>query len=180
MILLAETSLTTDEIELEKMDPAFRRATRNMALATLVTEKVLESLPVHVQKDEISFVVGTHFGEIDSTLEFLHGCYELNTARPILFQNSLHNSTLGFVSMRLGLTGPAMTVSCDRDTASASVNLGETLLELTPYVLVCTVDCLPKALKAEYLRAYPFIESYVDRAHCALYARSDRTVTDEV
>jgi hypothetical protein len=171
MRLLSEHILPAAEVDLNSLPPAFRRATLNMALATLSCEKCLEALPPGLPRDQVSFVVATHFGEVRTTLEFLSTFHETQTPRPILFQNSLHNATLGFASIHLGLTGPAMTVSCDRETASAARALGESLLALTPYMLLCFVDCIPGPLTEYYLNAFPFLETHLNKASCFLYAR---------
>jgi hypothetical protein len=172
MKLLAENVLDARQIDLNSLDPAYRRATLNMALTTLNCEQLLKMLPATVSKDQISFVVGTHFGEVSTTLEFLRVYHETQTPRPILFQNSLHNSTLGFASIHLGLTGPAMTVSCDRDTEKAAMEISESLLQITPYVMLCYVDSIPDSLTEHYLETYPFLEKFLNKARCFLFARA--------
>jgi len=172
MKLLAEAKIAAENVNLQELDASYRKATLNMAMVTLSCEQALRHLPEDANKSQVSFVVATHFGEVSSTLEFLSTYHETQTPRPILFQNSLHNSTLGFASLQLGLTGPAMTVSCDRATPHAAMNLAETLLELTPYVLVCFVDHLPAPLVPYYLENFPFVESYLNKARCQLYSRA--------
>ena len=167
MKLLAETEIEVNAINWDQLAPTFRRATKNMTLATLACQEILKTLPESVCKNEISVVLGTHFGEVPSTLDFLTGV----TASPTLFQNSLHNSTLGFVTVTLGFTGPAVTVSCDRETLPAVQAVAESLLLLTPYTLVCLVDYVPAALKGLYLKNQPFAENHVDKATCSLFAR---------
>lgn len=172
LVLVAEAALETRDVRLDELDARFRKASLNMALTTLCTQSVLEKIP-RIPKERISFVVGTHFGEIESTLEFLIGVHESNTPRPILFQNSLHNSTLGFTTIQLGLTGPAMTVSADRETVAAALAMADTLAELTPAVLICIVDVIPDALKDEYLAQHPFLEASLNRARCYAYLRPE-------
>jgi hypothetical protein len=172
MRLLAENTLSVSDVQVDSLAPTYRRASLNMSLATLCCEKTLRELPPDIDKDQLSFVVATHFGEVSTTLEFLNTYRETQTPRPILFQNSLHNSTLGFASIQLGITGPAMTVSCDVDTERAALDISETLLELTPYVLLCFVDCIPQALRDHYVNTFPFLEKHLNRAHSLLYARN--------
>jgi 3-oxoacyl-(acyl-carrier-protein) synthase len=51
-------------------------------------------------------------------------------ARPLLFQSSLHNGTLGFLSIELGITGPSFTVSQHVQTREESIALGKSLIEM--------------------------------------------------
>lgn len=172
MKLLAEDTLRSADVDMDSLDPSYRRATMNMALTTLTAQNVLKNLPEGVSKSDISFVVATHFGEVNSTLEFLNTYHETQTPRPILFQNSLHNSTLGFASIQLGLTGPCMTVSCDRETVKSAHEMGQNLLTLTPYVLISIVDCVPDALTEHYLEKFPFLGEHLNEATSFLYARA--------
>ncbi|UYL09607.1 beta-ketoacyl synthase chain length factor [Bdellovibrio sp. SKB1291214] len=172
MKLIAESSLRTRDISMDSLDPSYRRATLNMALTTLTAEKVLQQLPAGISKDQVSFVVATHFGEVSSTLEFLNTYYETQTPRPILFQNSLHNSTLGFASIQLGMTGPGMTISCDSETVKSAHEAGRHLLTLTPYVLISIVDCVPEELTGHYLEKFPFLGEHLNQATSYLFART--------
>ncbi len=172
MKLLAEKTLQTSDVDMDSLDPSYRRATMNMALTTLTAEDVLKKLPAGVTRADVSFVVATHFGEVNSTLEFLNTYHETQVPRPILFQNSLHNSTLGFASIQLGMTGPCMTVSCDSETVNAAHEMGKNLLTLTPYVLISIVDCVPEALTGHYLEKFPFLGEHLNEATSYLYART--------
>ena len=168
--LLNKTELKITELDLETLDPSYRKATVNMALACLACENLLKLHP-EIPRGDISFILATHFGEVHSTLEFLKTYHETQVPRPILFQNSLHNSTLGFTSIQLGLTGPAMTVSADAETEKATYELADSLFELSPYVLVCFVDYVPESLMAYYEQSFPFIKKYLNQASSFLYSR---------
>ncbi len=168
--LIFETSLSASEIHPEEMGAVYRKATLSMMMACLVCEQAIQKIS-NVPKNEIAFILGTHFGEVDSTLEFLSTYNETQIARPILFQNSLHNSTLGFTSIQLGLTGPALTVSTDHETERASMLLADTFLETNPYVMLCFVDYIPEPLIPFYLERFPFLKNSLNRATCLLYSR---------
>jgi 3-oxoacyl-(acyl-carrier-protein) synthase len=167
MKILSSETVQSASVDWDSLDPSFRRATKNMTLATMACKKILQSLPLDTPRESISVVVGTHFGEMSSTIDFLGG----EVASPTLFQNSLHNSILGFVTVSLGLTGPALTVSCDHLTEQASKDLAETLLQITPFSLVCIVDSVPEDLRKLCLENYPFAEKFVDQATCLLLGR---------
>lgn len=163
--------LTLDEIQDYVENPTFRKASSNMALASLACAKLLERHTL-VDKQELSFVLGTAFGEVASSLGFLKTQKEEGIARPNLFQNSLHNSTLGFVTIHLGLTGPAVTVSAGKDTIASTRQTAQTLLVLTDYVLGCTIDVTPSYLNQYYQDAFPELQSAIGKAHCWLWKRT--------
>jgi 3-oxoacyl-(acyl-carrier-protein) synthase len=94
--------------------PAFRKATRNMALAFAAADAAVDTVVrerLQARAPEIGLVLGSCFGELDTTREFLDGVYENGLARPVLFQSSLHNATTGFIAIQMQLTGPSFTVS---------------------------------------------------------------------
>ena len=167
---LFETHLKAKDVKTEDLPAAFRKASLNMALSSLVCEKAIQSIS-NVPRENVAFILATHFGEIESSLEFLKTYYETQMPRPILFQNSLHNSTLGFVTIHLGLTGVAMTVSSDQETEKSAYLLAESLLETHSHVMICFVDCIPEALVPYYGKSFPSIEKYFNQASCFVYSR---------
>lgn len=172
--LIAETSLRVSDIPRANLDPAFRRATDSMILTATVGRTLLDQIP-QAKPGEVSLIVGTHFGEVHSSLEFLRNLYSAQTASPTHFQNSLHNSTLGFTAIQLKLTGPALTVSADKLTAPAAQETALQMLELTPYALLCLVDVIPDAFKNHYLNNFPFMQNQLDRA-CGFLFASDAVI----
>jgi hypothetical protein len=92
-------------------EPSYRKATRNMILANDSVTRALASVPREIVLADCGYVLGSCHGELEVTINFLKTFSETGVARPILFQNSLHNSTAGFVSMALKLSGPLLTVS---------------------------------------------------------------------
>ncbi|MBC7741435.1 MAG: beta-ketoacyl synthase chain length factor [Bdellovibrionaceae bacterium] len=152
-------------------NPLFRKATSNMIAAYTVCEKALRALTPD-QKKSVSLIVSTQFGEVSSTLEFLTTFYDSKIAKPILFQNSLHNSTLGFVSIQLNLTGPALTLSADERINEALAETAAGLLSLTDHVLVCQVDMVPDFVKENYAVAYPHLKDHLGWARAFLISKS--------
>lgn len=171
LILEKEISLST--INFDQLDPQFRKATRNMILSFEACSQLLDSKGLK-NSNQVSLVLGTHFGEVYSSLDFLLTYFETKTPRPILFQNSLHNSTLGFLTIQLGLRGPALTVSDDALTEKSSFDLVDILSEQTPYVLVCFVDSIPEDLFPYYKINFPFIEKFQNKAKAYLFCRSEK------
>lgn len=165
--LLAQSHLALKDIDQNAIDPAFRRATPNMTLATLACENLLKSVP-NIPRSEISFILGSHFGEIAASLDFLKTYHDTGVPRPILFQNSLHNSTVGFATIQLGLTGPALTVSTDYLTTRSVLDLAENVLEMTPFAILCFVDSVPERVAAHYQSHLANFERYQNQAYCFL------------
>jgi hypothetical protein len=170
--LIAQAHITTQDVDLSSLDPAFRRATPNMCLATMACQKVLETIP-QVPKEQISVILGTHFGEINSSLEFLKTYNETRVARPILFQNSLHNSTLGFTTIQLGLTGPAMTISTCSSTAQSGFDLARHMLMMTPFVLLSFVDSVPENIFINYRHHMPELDLFQNQAYAFLFSTQE-------
>jgi hypothetical protein len=158
-------------------NPLFRKATANMLAAYYACKKSVEAL-TDVQKSSLSFIVATSFGEVSSSLEFLTNLHDSKIAKPILFQNSLHNSTLGFVAIQLGLTGPALTISADANTDQAIGDTASALLHVTENVLVCVVDIVPAYLKENYLLSFPHLRSNLDWARSFVLS-SQKPVNDK-
>jgi len=118
------TESATDRI---RMIPDFRKATRNMAMAYASLENLIRDFPNDVFR-EAGLVFGSSHGELETTKEFLKTLAEAKVARPILFQNSLHNSTVGFLAMKLGITAPTVTLSNGMYTAEDVFEAAWTLL----------------------------------------------------
>lgn len=123
----------------------FRKATPNMMLAySAITAALGEvtgesALP---KEEPIAMVLGSSYGELDVTQEFLATVGSTGVARPLLFQSSLHNATLGFLTLKLGITGPTFTVSSGALTGERALETAMALLEggLTKYCLVVGVE----------------------------------------
>lgn len=113
------------------LPPDWRKATRNMILATASMQRALERVPgLNVTgDDQVGFVLGSVAGELETTGDFLATWAKMRMARPVLFQNSLHNATTGFASIHFKLTGPSFTVSSDERTPSECVRMAQSLLQ---------------------------------------------------
>ncbi len=156
-------------------DPVFRKATANMMAAYLVCKKALSHFTAE-EKKSFALIVSTQFGEVSSSLDFLTTYYDLQIAKPILFQNSLHNSTLGFITIQLGLTGPALTLSADERMDEAINETARGLLSLVSHVLVCQVDIVPDFVKENYAVAYPHLKNHLGWARAFVISQNDATL----
>ena len=139
----------SQKLESLRAKPEFRKATRNMLLSSLSVAQALAPLQDFIlQKAAKAFgqdcglVLGSGHGELEVTLDFLKTLAETQVARPILFQNSLHHSTAGFMSLQLNIQGPAMTVSQQFLSGENALDMGMLLVsqKLCRFCLVTGVD----------------------------------------
>lgn len=141
--LIAQAHATVEELDFLKDEPDYRKATPNMMMAAQSAQRVFSELPTEslsLLKDKMAFVLGTALGEIETTMEFLTTLQSTGVARPVLFQNSLHNAILGFLTILLRVQGPSTTVSLGADTFKASLEAAELFLQISPIVLVTQVE----------------------------------------
>ncbi len=110
--------------------PAWRKATRNMIMAVKSMEQALLQTPMLMERRraDLGLIVGTNSGEIETSAEFVTTLAGTGVARPLLFQNSLHNATAGFASIHFGITGPAFTLSDRERTPIEAMYLADLLL----------------------------------------------------
>lgn len=145
-------SALTDRSAVESLVslPDFRRATVNMRMAYQVAKEVMQSIPAETPRERIALVVGTSYGELPSTYDFFAGLASEQIARPLAFQNSLHHSTLGFVSRMLKITGPGFTVSREYFTGEDALELGAQMLTAAgaEFAIVVGVDGIVDSVKA--------------------------------
>lgn len=157
---------------IDDSNPAYRKATRNMLAADHVCQNVLSAESPEI-KNQLGFILGTRFGEITSTLDFLRAYGEKKPLSPIHFQNSLHNSTLGFICINQKITGPALTISAAAKTEQALMDTAEAISLFVPYILICQVDYIPESLKNSYYLAYPDLKKLDGIAQASLFKKSN-------
>lgn len=112
--VLAAANVGSDDVSGHALLPEFRKSSLGMVYTHAAVTKLLQATPEAIAKvgaEQCGIVVGTSQGELGSTKEFLENIALKGVARPIIFQNSLHNSTLGFLTLQFGITGQALTVS---------------------------------------------------------------------
>ncbi len=132
-------------IKVKSEDPLFRKATRKMILSCAAFDLCLEPIKAFFTKEDktrIGLVVGSIIGELESTKDFLLSWDQSKLARPLLFQNSLHNSSAGMIALHYGLTGPVITTSHPDNLACDSLSLAELMLSsgICSYVFVVNVE----------------------------------------
>lgn len=141
---------------LEKGD--FRRATKNMCVAYLSMKYCVDALGEDwkVVQQNAGAVLGTSHGELAATANFLEEFGKNNTARPLVFQSSLHNASLGFIAKQFGITGPALTVSDKYRSGQEALEAAEILLSenICKFCFVTGVDLIPEQISSLFFKMY--------------------------
>jgi hypothetical protein len=138
--------------------PSFRKASVNMKLAYLACTSALRESGIETPAlSDAAFVLGSSYGELIQTKEFLKACAKEGLARPLLFQSSLHNGTLGFLSLELQTQGPSFTVSHHYLTGEKSMELAMDLLRdcVAEIALVSAVEVMDPDLRPSLLCKMP-------------------------
>lgn len=113
----------------------YRRATRSSILADIAVEKALQSgRPL----GRLGLVLGTSHGELERTYDFLKEIYETDTARPLFFQNSLHQATLGFLTKRHSIVDTALSLTCGVESGNKALETAVDILN-SNWVDACLV-----------------------------------------
>ncbi len=135
------------QLEAFRMMPSFRKATRAMTLACASIANACNADPktstiLQENASRFALVLGSAFGELETTKDFLKTFADTGAARPLLFQNSLHNSTSGFASIHFHLTGPVITVSHGLFSFEHSLEAANLLLQQrqADFVIVTFVE----------------------------------------
>jgi hypothetical protein len=125
---------------------AFRKASKKMMLSYSALSSALEKLvlPGSALRNS-GLTLNTGFGEIEATGGFLKAVSESGVARPFLFQNSLHNSTTGFLAIQFGIQGPVFTVNHRTHGGHQALEIASTLLEegLCEFCFVVSSETVP-------------------------------------
>lgn len=105
VITLGQGIASLEDYNLKKTDLNNRKSTKNMIMASSAIEKAISDFKERWEEvsDECGLFLSTSYGEFESSVHFYDGLVNKNRARPIFFQNSLHNSTLGKLSILFNL-----------------------------------------------------------------------------
>lgn len=144
MVILSSAISSEQDVTALQMKPAFRKASKKMMMAFVALERALASSGLK-EFSSCGLVLNTGFGEIEATGGFLKAFEETRVARPLLFQNSLHNSTTGFLAIHFGIQGPVFTVNHRTEGGLEALEIASTLLEegLCEHCFVVAVETVP-------------------------------------
>lgn len=157
LAILDCTVVSLNDCENLREDPRFRKASTNMLLAFKALKNLITPWKSLMEGESAGVVLGTSHGELETSKEFLKSYDQQGLARPILFQSSLHNSTLSFVAQALSFEGLALTtsnsfLSGEKALETAALLLNQNVVKLC---FVLGVDSVVSDLKSIYEALVP-------------------------
>jgi hypothetical protein len=134
------------DIEADLNDDKNRKKSQNMLLASRTVEDILNQMQnvTGFAETELDLIFCSGEGEIEQTFEFYKNLAQ-NRARPILFQNSLHNSTLGSLSLEVPKIASGITVSNGDLSFETAIDVALSSQSTNP-VLILGVDAYNKEI----------------------------------
>lgn len=154
LVIVASGLSTETDIKPYLMQAAFRKASRKMILASDAVQKMISNRSdffTSARLGDFGLVLNSGFGEIEATGGFLKGLAETGAARPIFFQNSLHNSTTGFLAIQFGVRGPVFTVNHRTKGGDEAFEIANSLIaeDLCEFCLLVAVETVPPEFSGE-------------------------------
>ena len=136
--LVSYSTARPEDIEGELSNPGNRKKSINMLLSKHVLENTLLKSERLLDSKISSFdvVLCTGDGELDQTYQFFKDLSLNDKARPIFFQNSLHSSTLGSLSLDVKGIRAGYTVSNGLISAETGLELALSLNSNIPIVVI--------------------------------------------
>ncbi len=116
-------------------DPALlrraRRADRFSKMATLAAADAVRESGTELNPERTGLLLGTAFGPHPTVFRFLDEILDYGDAAvsPTVFSHSVHNAAASYLSVALGLAGPAMTITSFVDPFYQSLLIAQTWLE---------------------------------------------------
>jgi hypothetical protein len=159
LFILNAAEASMDQLGSIEKDPKFRKATRNMMLSFLAIQKAVAPYENRLKdfSGQLGLFLGTGHGELEATHHFLTRFKESGHGSPTSFQNSLHNSTAGFLTQKLRIEGVSLTTSNSYFSGENALDLAVLALreDQIRFALVVGVDSLVPGLRHAFGRMYP-------------------------
>ncbi len=142
---------------LPKLDDVRLKRLPRLELMALAAAR--QALPPSAETQDLAVVLGTGYGGLTATRDFLEGIATRGAefGSPIAFQQSVHHSTAGQISILLGAQGPALTTSARELSGETALQVAMTLLDTgrAGRVLVVAADEWTPTLEAGYRALAP-------------------------
>ncbi len=108
-----------------------RRADRFSKMATLAAFDAVKNAGVELVPERTGIVLGTAFGPHPTVFNFLDDILEFGDAgvSPTLFSHSVHNAAASYISVALGLAGPATTMTVFGDPFQQSLQVAQNWMD---------------------------------------------------
>lgn len=159
LFIINASAILKEDINSIKKAPKFRKATKSMLMSSLAIQRVIEPYEQTLKQlgNEIGLFLGTGHGELEATRDFLKRFKGTGYGSPIFFQNSLHNSTVGFLTQQLGINGVSLTTTNSYFSGESALDLAVLSLKQKQisFALVVGVDALVPGLEEALNRMYP-------------------------
>ncbi len=143
--LVAHTKMRFPDIQMKMDADENRKKSVNMVLASEIVKDLWRKLPSDLDLSSLNIIFCSGEGELQQTFEYFRNLAQ-DRARPILFQNSLHNSTLGSLSLELPGITSGITVSNGELSFESAVDMALSSPSPFPFLIV-GVDAYNEELK---------------------------------
>ncbi len=131
----------TPRLELigDEVDGKYKRLPRVDRLALQVAGEVLRG----VDTTGLALVVGTHYGGLSATVDFLEGLAKRGPAfgSPTAFHESVHHAPAGQLALAFKLTGQSLTISARELSGETALKAAVDLIALGRAKRVLVVAC---------------------------------------
>jgi hypothetical protein len=144
-----------DGFRVRSLPPADGARTQRLPrLERMALAAARQALLPDMDARDLAVVFGTGYGGLSATRDFLEGVATRGAefGSPIAFQQSVHHSPAGEISLLLGAHGPALTTSARELSGESALQVAVTLLNggRAKQVLVVAADEWTPALEAGY------------------------------
>jgi 3-oxoacyl-[acyl-carrier-protein] synthase II len=121
-----------------KMDRLSHIAVAGARLA--LEDAGLKEIP---EKERTGVVLGTAYGSLKSTSQYLNGLvdYGPSRANPFIFPNTVSNAPASYIAIELGIKGPNVTVTHKQSSAEQAIFYGYNLLRRKKADIIITGGC---------------------------------------
>lgn len=122
-----------------------RKKSPNMLIASVLAKKILAAARSQIAIHDLDLIFCSGEGELQQTFDYFKGLTQ-GLARPILFQNSLHNSTLGSLTLEIEHLVAGHTISDGDLSFEAAIDMALATAHARP-VLIIGVDVYNEELQ---------------------------------
>jgi hypothetical protein len=129
VVVLAAEVANLSECESLRALPKFRKSTLNMIIAHHLVSALSKNSEASPLIPKSGLILGSSYGELENSKEFLRIFSSTQLARPFLFQSSLHNATAGFLSLEFKMQSPSFSVSQEFLTGEKCLETGVDLIK---------------------------------------------------
>jgi hypothetical protein len=152
MLKLIAFSKKRSEDLLQELATEDRKRSHNMTYAIAVAHDLLAQIKSSPEllSSAIDMIFCTGEGEIAQTFEFYKNLSNGERARPLVFQNSLHNSTLGALSLSIPNIDSGITISNGDVSFEMALDMALATNSTKPVMIIGTDVYVDKILEIRF------------------------------